>query len=181
MDWTQELQLALPAPTEEKVFPDLLDWSATERFMGRSVPDDYKWFLGQYGRGSWNAFILFFCPGQEDEKYCLPQEAISQDKVYREQKANRPDEYTMPVLPEDGSLMPFARTENGDFIGWIMGPEDPDTWPIGVLAHEESRVERFEMGFAEFMTRISKHEIKPAHFPEDIWEETSKFWPAIDG
>lgn len=179
MDWMEELQAALRPPVQHKIVGASHDWSATERFLGRGVPQDYKRFVDVYGDGSWHSFILFFLPGDEQERYALPQEAILQNGVYEEQKINWPDRYRMPLLPDEGSLMPFARTENGDFIGWIVGPEDPDNWKVGVLAHEEGMVEQFDMSFAEFLTRLTTSEVKPGCFPASLDRARAEFHPAV--
>lgn len=179
MDWMAELQIILSPPVQHEIVGTSQSWSATERFLGRAIPQDYKRFMEIYGDGSWHSFVLFFPPGGDDEKYTLPYEAVQQSRVYGEQKTSRPDEYTMPLLPENGSLMPFARTENGDYLGWIVGPDDPDNWKIAILAHEYGRAEQFDMSFAEFLTRLTKGEVKPECFPDSLNRSKAEFLPAM--
>lgn len=56
---------------------------------------------------------------------------------------------------EEGRLLPFAGSANGDVLFWLCDSQDPDSWDVVVFKrqprYEGERWVRFEAGFGDFL------------------------------
>lgn len=178
MSWMDDLSAALPPPDGMRKVAASADWQVVEERLGTAFPPDYKDFIARWGDGTWEGFIMFYPPETPERGFGLPGEAVAFARAYETLKSRNPDRYALPLAPAVGALLPFARTENGDYCGWIIGDGPPESWSVAVLGHGDGMPETTDMSFAEFLTRLSRDEYRPARFPGDLWDETPGFLPA---
>lgn len=76
------------------------------------------------------------------------------------------------MFPEAGGFLAWGLTDNGDFLGWMVMGRDPEAWPAAVWREEDGTPEVFEgTGFGALLTGIVTGTIRPAAFPDDVWNE----------
>ena len=172
MNWTAELAAVMPPPALEQrhPVPQPAEWTAVEEALGRAIPADYTAFMAEWGPGGIGDFIRLFAPNGAFPAVRMPDATLGPVRSYETLKAHHPQTFTMPVFPQDGGLMPFAVTDNGDYLGWIVGPGGPETWPVGIWGEDEGVAEVFPMSFGPFIVELVKGELRPQAFPEDLWD-----------
>ena len=47
-------------------------------------------------------------------------------------RRDHPASFTQPVWPEPGGFLANGRSDNGDFLGWIVTQDDPEAWPAAI-------------------------------------------------
>lgn len=79
----------------------------------------------------------------------------------------------------DGRVGQIGRvTDNGDYLGWIVGQGAPDTWPVAIWADEARTAAVIDgMTFGPFLVDLVRGKIRPADFPDDLWDNPWAFEP----
>ena len=105
-------------------------WSDVERELGLKLPTDFKQLLEEYGLGAFNDFLFAFNPAVANPHMNLLHSAAEYARIDRSSRADGvPIPY--PIHPEQGGLLAWGKTDNGDVLFWLTDPpEDPDSWPI---------------------------------------------------
>ena len=146
-------------------------WSEVEEALGVALPGDFKAFSSRWGAVSVGDFLTLYTalPGFHPV-ITWPSAALGQARAYASLHAHGGDFHPLPAFPQTGSLLSFAVTDNGDYVGWIIKEGNPADWPIAVLDEESRQVETFEMGVAPFLLGVIAGEIRPRAFPDDLWD-----------
>jgi hypothetical protein len=149
------------------------DWSRVETVLC-ALPDDYKSLVKTYGVGCFDGFIWLLSPFSQVEHLNLVHQARLASKAYTELYSEFGEEKLYPIFPEKGGLLPFALTDNGDYVFWkaVGSPED---WKVVVGAAREPRYERFNFCATEFLAGVLSHKLKCEIFPADFPTETPRF------
>ncbi|MGY0458642.1 hypothetical protein ACW14Y_00090 [Kitasatospora sp. cg17-2] len=75
-------------------------------------------------------------------------------------------------LSEEGRLLPFATTINGDVVFWICDSLDPESWDVVVFRRQvpygTARWRRYGTGFGEFLAGALDGAL-PNPFSDDSW------------
>lgn len=128
MNANLELLKSLIPPPDNAMFADS-GWSQVENQLGVPLPADYKEFISVYGSGSLQSFLHIM--NLSDSRIAF-QEVVSvvfsQLSSYRE--AGKCGCYK--AFPEPGGLLPFASTDDGNYLFWRMDG-NPDTWPVAAF------------------------------------------------
>ena len=175
MDWISELNALMPPPPAEQRRVDWSadDWARVEVDLGRPIPADFRAFINGWGAGRLGDFLSPYVPaGPYHPAIVMPAAVRGPAGDYAMLKSPHPG-FTLPDFPADGSLMTFAVTDNGDYLGWIVGPGDPGSWPVAIWGDEERAAEVFDgESFGPFIVQLVQGGIRPAAFPDDLWDDS---------
>lgn len=171
MIWMDEIATFMP-PQDPAPVAQTAAWSGVEEALGVSLPDDLKAFSTRWGAVSVGDFLTLYTvlPGFHPVM-TWPSAAQGQAQAYATLRAHGGDFYPLPAFPQTGSMLSFAVTDNGDYLGWIIDTGNPADWPIAVLDEESRQVETFDMGIGPFLLGLIKGEIRPRAFPDDLWDD----------
>ena len=120
-------------------------WDEIQVEAELTIPADFKAFVEAYGEGSIGGFLWLLHPGSANRVVEMTGVVRAIDDAYATLRRSHPMTYLLPSLPEQGSFLPWALTDNGDYLGWLVEGCDPDAWPVAVLDDEDGRPERFAM------------------------------------
>jgi hypothetical protein len=162
----QSLVEILQPPDHPLEVPTQSDWAKIEQeFM--PLPSDYKAFIVRYGTGYIDEFIWILNPFAANRYGNL----ILRSKDYlgglREIREAAPDEIPYPIFPEQGGVLPFGFTDNGDFIMWETKGQ-PDNWTVLVQAPRDPEFQRIETTMTTFLSRVLTEPGFCIIFPDDI-------------
>jgi hypothetical protein len=71
------------------------------------------------------------------------------------------------IFPAKGGLLPFAMTDNGDVLYWIV-VGDPDEWRVVVNESRSSEWQEFNLPFDAFMSGLLSGSVVCRFFPSAI-------------
>lgn len=170
-----EITVRLPRPSAPKEAGQL-DWDAVERDFGVKFPTGYKKFVSTYGTGSIGGFLWIFNPNSVNRS--LNSEAIRYfQSSYEELKQDFPSDYARPAFPSVGSFLPWAVTDNGDTLVWIIDNGPEDKWCVGIMGSDQVQEEISELDFVEFAVHLLDHKIDSAILPQQFLKMDKWFEP----
>jgi hypothetical protein len=163
--------LKLVTRPESPLFPGTpTEWKETEERLGTSLPEDYKWYVRNYGVGLIDDFLHVFNPFSTD-KYCrldlTPEsEAGYLLAVLRDHRQNEfADEFPYPAYPEKGGLLPWGNTDQSIILYWLTEGH-PDTWRVVVEYPSPWEFTVFEETATSFLEGIITRRITYGRFPD---------------
>ncbi|WP_340558847.1 hypothetical protein [Streptomyces sp. GSL17-111] len=108
----------------------VVDWDRVEHDLGASLPADYKSYVYWFGPGRFDDYLTVFVPGVVNSNVELVHALSTERKVIhsRSQISGQPALYA--VYPEEGGVIPWAGTSDGDVLCWRTGSVDPGQWTI---------------------------------------------------
>lgn len=127
------------------------------------LPSDFSQFIKRYGSGVIDDFIWILNPLSENDNisFCVSEYLI---KSYFEMKKEFPCDYPRPEFPEGGSFLPFAITDNGESIVWIVNG-NPDSWVVAVHGSAQDEEEVYDLSFIDFMVNFLSGKIASSIIP----------------
>lgn len=148
-------------------------WEEIEESVGTALPSDYKEFISTYGTGGIDDFLWILTPFVKDENVNLITKSRVILEAYVQSKQNHPEYYPHGVFPNENGLLPWAFTDNGDVLYWLV-KGNPDQWKI--VAYD-SRSENYEypLSMTEFLYGIINKSLVCEVFPEDFPNESPEF------
>lgn len=174
MEFT-EIAARLSQPSSPKETGQL-DWDIIERDFGIEFPTGYKQFVSAYGTGSIGAFLWTFNPSSENRS--LNGEAIRYfQSSYEELKQDFPADYTRPAFPSENSFLPWAVTDNGDTLVWIVDSGPADGWRVGIMGSDQVEEEISEFDFIEFVVHLLDNKITSDILPQQFLHMDKLFQP----
>ena len=167
-----ELKAVLAAPAIPLAVPTEEDWAKLAEELGVEIPTDYREFVSQYGAGYIDDFLWILLPAE-----ILRSLAETQDMEAALARRNGPSLYPGYSLhPHRPGLVPLGGTDNGNRIFWLTECPTPP-WPIIVTAARDTRVDRFDVSFAQWLSALLRRELIVSVFPEDWPGEEPVFRP----
>lgn len=141
-------------------------WEAIEADLGTKLPQDYKDFVRLYGYGNFMEFLCVHVPVSSSPYVTLQSEVREICDTVR--IVGSADDYLpYPLWPEPGGLLPFGKTDFGDFLFWL--PRGlPDDWGVVVWDRGMGHYEAFDCGLTDFLAGLATGDIEPKEFPEDM-------------
>ena len=157
------IQLVPPPPPQERS----KDWEAVARRLGTDLPADYKELIGTYGGGCFDNYLWLLEPdsvNKDNDLVLLTEERDEAFEMLWEMGEEKPAELT-----EEGSrLIPWATTDNGEFLYWLVRPgQEPDGWTVMVNEGRGEAWEHFRMRCTEFLAASLAGEVQS----EVLWSE----------
>lgn len=165
--WLDDLIAAMPPPVSP--LGGEAGWEAVESATGLPVPSDLKAFVAAYGEGGIGGFIWLLHPGSANRTVEMARAVPAIDAGYATLRQGHPASFPLPSLPAEGSFLPWALTDNGDHLGWIVEGRDPDLWPVAVLDDEDGVPERFPLPLGAFLVGLVTGELRPEAVPPDVF------------
>ncbi|SFB87725.1 hypothetical protein SAMN05421773_101352 [Streptomyces aidingensis] len=126
---TAALRVLVPPPPD-RPRPGEPAWPEVSERLGTGLPREYAELMELYGAGEWGGWLRFYDP-LDGGGSGLVARSRADAQVYRELRAEFPEECPLPVWPEPGGLLSFADSADGDVLGWLTEGE-PDSWPLVV-------------------------------------------------
>jgi hypothetical protein len=168
-----DLAKILPPPAEAPQFnEELLDWNQNK--LSTLLPDDFIEFGRVYGSGtietaySWEVCSPF--------RVTFPMFVMDFARICHLYKdAAEPEGVPFGIFPEVGGVLPFAKTPDGDTVGWITAGE-PNSWKVvDMHDYEVGDFEIFDLSFSEyFLNVLTRKIVLRRHQGGDEWD------PAVD-
>ncbi len=107
-------------------------WPTVERRIGVALPGDYKWFMRLYGYGTIDDFLVVFCPLAPVLWSDIVHHALDDPEGWAVLSRQSPRTFPDARFPAEGGLLPFARSDNGDYFYWTTGGP-ADAWTTTVI------------------------------------------------
>ncbi|MCB1633866.1 MAG: SMI1/KNR4 family protein [Xanthomonadales bacterium] len=151
-------------------------WDNFARILGTELPDDYKEFVSTLGTGVIDDFLWIFNPASTNPHLNLftqRDECLSALRVVSDH--GEPIPYG--TFPENGGLLPFGATDNGDVLYWITRGRPAD-WKVVVNESRGPAWVEYSMGFSRLLGDLLRGHIQCPIFPHDF-PRTRIFKPAI--
>jgi hypothetical protein len=175
----------LARPTAPTSPTNDFDWSYVEARLGVRLPTDYKQFLGVFGSGEVNGFLLVASPVFGDRLIRLEDLVRSRLEIRRALRAAGWDIPPHPLSPEPGGLLPWGITRNGDTCFWQTTPaEQQDEWTVTVVESKSQEWIDFDGSLTAFLAAVLTRGLVVPFFPQEVFAAHSWFSPldrAIDG
>ncbi|MFI8086681.1 SMI1/KNR4 family protein [Kitasatospora sp. NPDC086009] len=146
----EQLARILPGPHRSEA----KNWSAVESALGTGLPADYKEFIEAIGGGYLDGYLYVLEPDCPNVHYDLAETSEERADAFEylwDGGEERPDE-----LNDTGArLIPFATTDNGEFLFWLARPgQDADEWTVMVNEARGDWWERFDLTFVPFLLGV---------------------------
>ncbi len=149
------------------------DWISVEKQSGYRFPDNYKQFINFYGTGGIGDFLWILNPFSENEfiNFNRINDILdayeSVDPMYLEISKR-------PRYPEEDSFLPWAITDNGDSVIWVVnGPRE--NWTVGIQSADLLVEETFEMNMVQFLESLITFNLDTKVFPGEFLEDVGTF------
>jgi len=172
----ENLQRVLPAPSNPIGVPGLAQWQVVENQFA-VLPDDFHAFIDMYGAGVIDDFIWVFVPALSNPNLNFERQVSLQLSVV--EGINKEGlEPPMTSFPNQGGILPFGITENGDVLFWET-TGNAEEWTVCVLAPRSSPLEKFGLNMSDFLAGVCAGDIDCRLFPNDFPSQAPAFNPII--
>ncbi len=141
---------------------DEAQWAAIEEKLGLQLPADYKTFIGIYGTGHIGDFIILYNPFSTYKPANLFH--YIEYILWAESQLKPFSPLELPLYPEPGGLLPFAKTYDGDCLFWQTQGE-PDEWTLYLQEVRSSDYEQYAMTMSDFFIKLLRSHTKKIVVP----------------
>ena len=138
-------------------------WIVFQKNYNCKFPSEYKKFIDTYGTGSINDFLWILTPYESNKEINLFHKAEVMRTSYNYMKDMFPGDFNYSIYPEEGGLLPWGYTDNGDELFFDLKNEF-----IVVIETRYSDVYKYKMGMVEFLYKLFTKKIKCNAFPDDF-------------
>lgn len=139
------------------------------------LPDDYKSLVELYGPGAFDDFLWILQPFDDNEHLDLLAQRTARLDALRDLQSQG---QAIPYAIDSGIeiLLPWAITDNGDVVYWVVEPRDqPHTWSIVMNEARGPLWERFEGSATEYLEAVMAKSFVPSSFPDDFPSDRPTF------
>lgn len=143
------------------------DWKALSTAGLADLPSEYIDFVNLYGPGVFDEFLYVFVPGCENSNLDLIRQLDRQLAALRELRTDGNLHLRLPIFPEEGGIVPWGITDNGDVCFWDTRPQSPDDWGVVVVDGRASDWLEHRGGMSDFLVHIFSQPHFCAVFPDD--------------
>lgn len=152
----------LPRPEDP---PPAVDWATAEDTLGTPLPSDYKELIDAYGGGHVDDYLLLLEPGCTNDNYDLLAKDSQRREAYEE--LWKYEEKPREMEEEGNRLIPWATTDNGEYLFWLARPgQNPDAWITLINGEGGADWERYDMTCTRFLASVLSGEIRS----EVLWD-----------
>ena len=161
----ERLENIISPPEHPLECPSMEHWRLVEsNFV--PLPNDYHDYLKRYGTGAIDSFIWIFNPASANPNLNLANQIERQLDILRETNQTG-FEPRMMLFPEQGGVLPFGISDNGDVLLWET-KGDADAWTVAVLPSRSSPFIRFSSNMTDFLAGILERSVHCEAFPNDF-------------
>jgi hypothetical protein len=97
------------------------EWSQVEFRLSLEVPGSFRQLVAHFGCGPWAEFLHVLSPFTSNEHLHFERAVHRQLAALHAVRRNHPNEVPFALYPEEGGLVPWAVSDNGDVVCWLMG------------------------------------------------------------
>lgn len=138
------------------------DWDLVRTRL-TSLPNDYREIVSTYGRGRFGNFIRLFTPFAGDPY----ENIVEQGRIIRTAHEAWRSRGVPNFFPKPGGLLPFAITDNGDYICWETGSDlNPDSWLVTIFPRSSIALERTPFSASAFLVQVLSRRYQAKSFPD---------------
>lgn len=155
------------------------DWQAVAAAVGSALPSDYKAYIARFGTGRVSGFLWVYNPFEENRNLNLLSRfpvVLAGDREIRE---SFPDDVPEPLFPEQGGLLPWGGTDDGDRLYWRTRGH-PDSWPVVVWESRGPKYESYAFSMTGFLLAWLNNEITVPVFPPEDWQPVFEQNPSYE-
>lgn len=154
--------ISLLPPPSPRALDDAI-WLTFESEKNLRLPNDFKELISNYGCGAIDDFLWLLNPlsknsnlNFEKSKYFLEAYAVMRQDFL--------SDYPRPDYPEKGSFLPWAVTDNGETIVWLVDGE-ADSWRVAIHSSDQGEEEVYDFGCVEFLSKLLTKDISSNILP----------------
>lgn len=130
------------------------DWGDVQAALGIELPTDYRCLVDEFGGGHIDEYLYLSEPQRRNPYYELC-EAGSDRVEALEHFWDRGEERPEELAGTGARVYPWAITDNGEALYWLMEPGTPaDDWIVTVNEARGPRRDRFDVGCLGFLTGV---------------------------
>lgn len=145
------------------------EWDKLQEQHNVFFPKDYIAFVDFYGGGAIDVFLWIYTPWGENENINFFECAEEVIEAYKISHDEFPDDFPFKVYPENGGLLPFGGTDNGDDFYWLKTGDNPDFWRIVVYDGRSTNYYEYEMSLTDFIVGVITGDVQCEVLP-DTWQ-----------
>jgi hypothetical protein len=149
-------------------------WEEVERNLGTALPADFREFIDRYGAGRLADFVWIFSPFAQEPNVNLLDQSSRQLAALRELTERFGELLPYPLYPEEGGLLPFGGTDNGDVLFWRTHGA-PDQWTVVVNSSRSAQCELYECSMSEFLFGLVSKRIRSSLLPVDFLDQHVRY------
>ncbi|MGH4033478.1 SMI1/KNR4 family protein [Actinomycetota bacterium Odt1-20B] len=124
------------AHPERPPAPVAVDWAAVERWLGLTLPDDYKRLADAHGPLDFGEYLWIHVPCAEESRFDYGEWLRETHRETRIAARRLPDAERPAVHPEPGGLLAWGTSRGGDTLYWdTSASADPNAWTV-VVRHQ---------------------------------------------
>jgi len=146
----EHLVAVVPPPDAPLETGSAADWKRVEKELRLKLPDDYKGLIACYGSGCFGEFLHPLSPFTANRHGHLLQRGQAILAAERVSGMGRQQGGPFPLYPDEGGLLPWAVTDNGDTLFWYTHHAFAP-WPVVVGSGRGFRFEVFQRSAAGFL------------------------------
>jgi len=139
-------------------------WEKIEAELITILPQDYKDFVRVYGSGYFMEFLGIDVPRSRNRNTRLEVQVAATRRVFSHIHG---EEWPYPFWPDQGGLMSFGGTDNGDYLFWLTRGS-PEDWRVVVWGRFYGGFEPLDCNLTDFLAGLAMGEILPEAFPGDL-------------
>lgn len=173
MPYWETLQRLMPPPPDSEL---TVDWDALSRSWGRTFPSDYREFVTVYGTGTIQTFLSIAAPEPKEAPgdpavASMVRETATAELLWAQVRRSPELAGITPVL------IAWAASAGADSLCWDASGEDPDQWPVLVVARADAMWRRYDCGMVEFLTRTLQGDFDRCPLSgTDVWRIESALY-----
>lgn len=163
----EKLKMILSVPDKIYGAGDISKWKEAEKELGSKFPSDYKEFISTYGTGGVCGFLWIYSPFSSNENLNFFMGSKEDNHAYFTSKQKFPDDFPQSLFPEEGGLLPWGVTDNGDVLNWITS-DNPEKWSVLVYDGRSGDAFEYKNSLTEFLYDVLSENITCPLFPDDL-------------
>lgn len=157
--YLEKLKTILKVPKQVYHIGNAQAWEEFQTTYNCNFPFDYKEFIDTYGTGGISNFLWILTPYEGDKNINLFDRAKVMCESYNYMKDSFPGEFNDSIYPEEGGLLPWGVTDNGDELFFGNGT-------VVVMEARYANRYEYDMGMIEFLYKLFMKEITCKAFPD---------------
>jgi hypothetical protein len=141
-------------------------WTEFESRNKLKLPNDFKELMSTYGCGAISDFLWLLDPFAKNPNLNFEKSEYFID-AYTVMKQEFISDYPRPKYPARGSFFPWAVTDNGETLVWLIDGE-PDSWAVAIHSSDQSEEEIYNYGCVEFLFKLFSNEVSSKILPSQF-------------
>jgi len=168
--YLEKLTTILKTPKRTYNIGNNHEWEEYQKKYNCEFPSEYKKFINAYGTGCISDFLWILTPFESNEEINIFHRAEIMYASYNYMKDLFPGEYNYSIYPEEGGLLPWGYTDNGDELYFKLTNET-----VVVFGARYSDFYEYDMGMVEFLYKLFMKKIKCNAFPVSFIDGVLKY------